>query len=237
MPKNTLRSFFLYVCPLIVFTVLLNAGCLSKQGTVSHVKSLPIRAGKIVVFGFRPAMPKGYEPGVMRSPVSGAVFMAEPVPLDVTNRMTDSLFSRLLEYERYELVDSDQARGVFSSLVESNQGMNDMDIVQKIGQAFSADGVMIGYIYRWQEREGSDYSVHRPASAAFDLYLIRPDDRAILWKGRFDKTQVSLSENILDVGAFIKGKGLWMTVDELAELGLNELLDRTHKGGKVERKD
>ncbi len=95
---------------------------------------------------------------------------------------------------------------------------------------------MIGYVYRWREREGTDYSVNRPASTAFDLYLIRSHDRAVLWKGRFDKTQRSLSENILDMETFIKGKGRWMTVDRLAKLGLSNLMSK-FPSSKTEKKD
>ena len=129
-----------------------------------------------------------------------------------------------------------QARGVFERIVSESAELGDIEIFQRIGRAFSADAVMAGYVYRWIEREGADYSVSRPASAAFDLYLIRPDDGRILWKGKFDKTQTSLSENILDVGTFIKGKGKWMTVGGLAELGLAEVLRKSPLKGEVKEK-
>ena len=86
---------------------------------------------------------------------------------------------------------------------------------------------MAGYIYRWKDREGSDYSAGQPASVAFDLYLLRSRDGVVLWKGRFDKTQRSLSENLFDIRTFIEGKGKWMTAADLAELGLTEMLDRS----------
>ncbi|MBW2609789.1 MAG: hypothetical protein JRC68_05540 [Deltaproteobacteria bacterium] len=237
MPYRSLKIPFLSICPWILSIILLCAGCHLKPGGVSQERPLPLKPGKIVVVGFRPILSHGDEPGVIRNPISGAVFMAKPVTQDVADSMTDNLFARLLEYKRYHLVGPKQAKGVFSSLVSSDQGMRDIEIFPKIGQAFSADAVMIGYIYRWQEREGTDYSVNRPASTAFDLYLIRPDDRAILWKGRFDKTQKSLSENLLDIKTFLKGRGRWMTVKELADSGLADLLDKSPLGGKERKED
>jgi len=216
--------------------VLLYGGCSFKLADVLKAKPLTPKVGKMVVVGFRPAMSQRDEPGVIRSPVAGAIFMAEPVAQGVTDRMTENLFSTLLEKKSYDLISPNQAKGVFSSLLSSGQNLQDIEIFQKIGQTFSADTVLIGYIYRWREREGTDYSVNRPASTAFDLYLIRSHDQAILWNGKFDKTQRSLSENILDMETFIKGKGRWMTVDRLAELGLSNLMSE-FPSSKTEKKD
>jgi hypothetical protein len=220
-----LKHLFAFVC--LIILIFLFAGCVSIKGRDSGIQPIPLEAGKIVVLGFRPAIALGGKPDVIRSPISGTVLMAEPVPTDVADKMTALLFDQLLEYKRYELIGPGRARGVFSSLVSEDQGISDISIFKKIGQAFSADAVMTGQIYRWQEREGKDYSVNRPASVAFDLYLIKPENGAILWKGKFDKTQLSLSENLFDLRTFIKGKGKWMTVEGLAELGLDELLQKS----------
>jgi hypothetical protein len=67
---------------------------------------------------------------------------------------------------------------------------------------------------------------------AFDLYLISVGDGAILWKARFDKTQISLSENLFDIQTFLKAKGRWMTAGELASLGLTEVVETFPRGEK-----
>jgi len=46
----------------------------------------------------------------------------------------------------------------------------------------------------------------------------------VLWSGRFDKTQRSLSENLLDMRTFFRGKGKWMSARELASLGLEIII-------------
>jgi len=216
--------------------VLLYGGCSLRMGDVLKSEPLPPKVGKMVVVGFKPAMSQWGTPGMIRSPISGATFVAEPVAQEVADRMTEKLFSTLLDDKGYELISPNQAKGVFASIVSSGQSLEDIEIFQKIGQTFFADTVLTGYIYRWQEREGTDYSVNRPASAAFDLYLISAHNRTVLWKGRFDKTQRSLSENILDMDTFIKGKGRWMTVNSLAELGLNKLMSEFPSSEK-EKKD
>jgi hypothetical protein len=103
-------------------------------------------------------------------------------------------------------------------------------LLKEIGTHFQADAVMAGTLYRWQERLGSDFAVTEPASVAFDLHMVSPADGTILWKGKFDKTQQSLSENLLDWELFRQGKGRWLTAQRLAQIGLKALLERVPQG-------
>ena len=215
---------------LIILTLFTNFSCRFQRGGVPNVNPLPPLEGKSIVLGFRPALSQDKEPGVMRSPFSGAVFMAEQIPQGVPDKMTTILFERLQGHKGFELIGLSKAQGVSESIMSSDQNLSEIEILKRIGQAFSANAVMIGYIYRWQERKGTDYSVDSPASAAFELYLIRSDDGSVIWKGRFDKTQAPLSENILDMSSFLKGKGKWMTVEDMATLGLREMLDQCLTG-------
>ncbi|MBW2614793.1 MAG: hypothetical protein JRD02_01280 [Deltaproteobacteria bacterium] len=205
---------------------LLNGGCYHKKVPATGEQRAIPGINKVVVVGFLPAMQQGDKADVVRDPISGSVFMAEPVPQGIAQRMTDVLFSRLVDDQRFGLVSPGQARGVFSKLVDSdrNVGMAPVRVAQAVGRSFRADAVLGGYIYRWREREGGDYAVKRPASVAFNLHLIRPSDGAILWKSKYDKTQRSLSEDLFDFSTFVEGGGRWMTAEKLAMIGLEKLL-------------
>jgi len=217
------RQFFLLG---ITAFFLLNGGCYHKKVPATGEQRAIPGINKVVVVGFLPAMQQGEKADVVRDPISGSVFMAEPVPQGITQRMTDVLFNRLVDDQRFGLVSPGQARGVFSKLVDSdrNVGMAPVRVAQAVGRSFKADAVLGGYIYRWREREGGNYAVKRPASVAFNLHLIRPSDGAILWKSKYDKTQRSLSENLFDLSTFVEGGGRWMTADKLAMIGLEKLL-------------
>ncbi len=207
-------------------------GCTQKNLTITEKSdSLPV-INKLAVVGFRAALSKKEAPGYVRNPLSGSSVMAEPVPVSVVNDLTDFLFDKLVADKTYQLVSPGQVTGALSSLFSSDAGigMGISESFQELGQRLGVDAVLIGYVYRWQERDGSDYAVDRPASAAFDLYLLRPTDGVILWKGKFDKTQKSLSENVLDVGTFIKGGGKWMTVKKLGISGLEKIISSMPPG-------
>lgn len=211
---------WVFVCLLIGW------GIHPRNSSATHKEPTIVENKKVVIVGFRAAMSQGEQPDVVRSPLSGSVFMAEPVSKDAAKRMTDILFNKVAAEKGYELISPAQAKGVLSRIMRSDQTlvMSPLKILQKAGKTFNADAVLAGYIYRWRERKGTDYAVNRPASAAFDLHLIRSSDGTILWNSKFDKTQRSLLENVFDISTFFKSKGRWMTVEKLAMLGLQKML-------------
>jgi hypothetical protein len=210
---------------LIISIIILISGCQLLGRQISQTSPIPSLNGKIVVLGFRSAVSEIEEAGLIRSPFSESVFVSEPISQDITDKMTYKLFSRLKDYAGYEVIGRDKEEAILSGPLSSGQGRRDKETFMRIGGILSAEAVMVGYIYRWRERRGSDYSVDRPASTAFELCLIRSKDGEILWNASFDKTQAPLSENILEARIFFKGKGKWMTVESLADLGLSDILD------------
>ncbi len=227
MYRKVFGKFKLILWLCIVACAILNGACYLQEPKVSDKKKLlqPVLR-KVVIVGFEAAVTSGEKPEVFRDPLSGGIYMAEPVSRDVVQKMTTILFDGLVADKRYVLVSPGQARGVFSRIVASDKdvAMRPVKLFQELGKTFGADAVLTGYIYRWREREGTAYAVNRPASVAFDLNFVRPADGAILWRGRFDKTQRSLSENIFDLTTFLGGGGRWMTAEKLAVFGLKNLL-------------
>ena len=229
MPKIDDRVFKkggLFLWLLALAGLLIYGGCHSQKTPVSIETHTATPINKVVVDGFHPAMPQGVQPDIIRDPLSGTAFMAEQVSQNVANRMTDILYNRVVAEKGYELVSPDQAKLVFSNIIRSDKdvAISPIEILQEVGNTFKADAVLTGYIYRWREREGTDYAVNRPASVAFDLHLISPAEGTMLWKAKFDKTQRSLLENVFDVSTFMESKGRWMTVEKLAMLGLQKML-------------
>lgn len=220
-------GFPLFALGLAAF-VLLSGGCSTVSPKDDQTQTVLPGVRKLVVVGFAAALAGDSRPGWVRDPITGAFALAEPVPREAVRKMTETLFAGLIEKKNYELVSPGQAKGVYLGLTDSDKalGMDPRLLLRKVGEAFSADAVLTGYVFRWVEREGADYGVSQPASVSFNLYMVRPSDGAVLWRANFDKTQQSLSENLFDVATFVKGKGRWMSAEKLAEVGLNNLIDQ-----------
>jgi hypothetical protein len=217
-------GFKLLISALLLSMALTGFACQGRQVSKEEEPPMPV-LDTIVVIGFRPALGPSQPPGLVRSPISGAIFSAEPVSETVADWLSEAFFEKLSKTDDRQWISPREAAAAFSQLASSNPTLTDRDIYVRIGKVLSADGVVGGHVYRWQEREGTAYAANRPASVAFDAYLLSAGDGVILWKARFDKTQVSLSENLFDIHTFLKAKGRWMTAAELAEIGLAEFVE------------
>jgi hypothetical protein len=221
----------LLIISILVLIFLGGSSCQLQQVPQEDRPVVPV-FNTIVLIGFRPALPPSQTPGLARSPISGAVFSAEPVSEEIADGLSNLLFEKLAKDGQQKWVSPREAATAFSQLASSNPTLTDRDIYVRIGKVLSAEGVLGGHVYRWREREGTGYAANRPASVAFDLYLMSTGDGMVLWKAKFDKTQISLSENLLDLQTFLKAKGRWMTADELADVGLTDFVETYPKGEK-----
>jgi len=216
--KTPLKSAFL------VFFLISLFGCHIDNYRCRLREPFPLRVEKIVVVGFGVALSEGEDPDLFRCPICGATFMAEPVLDTVAEEMSVDLFDHLSKVEKYSLISPEQAKGVYSTVPWQDSTIHITEMLDEIGRCFSADAVLFGYIYRWRERLGGEYGVNSPASVAFDLHLISPGNGSTLWKASFSKTQLSLSENLLDLSTFIRSGAKWLTARELAQIGLERLI-------------
>lgn len=79
------------------------------------------------------------------------------------------------------------------------------------------------FIYRFQERQGGNFSVIRPASVGFHMHLY--DGDTLVGVFAFDETQQPLSENVLRIFTFFKRGAKWITAGELAREGVHKGVD------------
>jgi hypothetical protein len=107
-------------------------------------------------------------------------------------------------------------------------------VKEKLQQALTQRGV--GYrdgkekqpyisvlIYRFQERRGGNLAVDKPAGVGLHMHLVK--DTVVGRTFVFDEDQKALSQDILSIGKFFKRGGKWITVDKLAEEGINKGTD------------
>ncbi len=86
------------------------------------------------------------------------------------------------------------------------------------------DAVVTGVIARYENRDGSPIAADSPPSVAFDVYLLSAKDGKVIWYVSFDETQEPLSENLLKIGRFFRGGGIWQSNDTLSRLGMERVM-------------
>jgi len=160
-----------------------------------------------------------------RCPVCGKVFTTGDVAESAVVMLTEHLFTLLKDRKDIELIPSSQAQGVMSGLLAgSNKTLEERTLQLEIGRALNADAIFAGYIYRFRERVGGEYSVDLSASVAFDIHLIRVEDGRVLWSAHLDETQRPLSDDLFRLNLFLRRKAKWITAKEMAISGLEDML-------------
>jgi len=151
-------------------------------------------------------------------------FRTGEVPMRAGPEVTGIFQRQLNRLGRCELIPRDQAQTAAEGADRDAFRQDPLGVAAQIGGELGLYAVVIGGVYRFEQREGSALGVQSPASAAFDAHLVRVSDKKVLWSGRFDETQHSLSENLLKVGSFIKGGAQWVTVERWTEIGVESVL-------------
>jgi hypothetical protein len=95
---------------------------------------------------------------------------------------------------------------------------------ERAAKDFGATSVVIGRVTRWREREGSAAGATTPASVAFEVSLHEAPLGRRLWTGRFDETQRSMTESILRARQYPGGGTRWLSTEEFARWGAQEIV-------------
>jgi len=159
-------------------------------------------------------------------PLCGLVFSAERFPGGAEKMVENVFVERLRTHRQFIVIPPERVGGIYERVAAESLKADMLDILKKVGSELEADGIVFGYVYRYRERKGYAYSAEKPASVAFEIHLIRVNDGALVWRGIFDKTQSSLMENILQISSFYRGRGQWVTAEELITEGLDEVMKK-----------
>jgi len=199
-----------------VFLVMcLGSGCTKAALRVAR----PIGSAAVIPF-FQKTLPEEGR-GLTEDPITGRLFVAGEIAPNARRELTDLIYMKLADFPRLDLI---PLREVGGAIRGGDFEKDPIREAQKIGAAFGVDGVLLGWVFRYEERIGSAIAVERPASVSLAIHLVGVKEGRILWRGLFQETQQPLSENILKFTAFLRRRGRWLTAKDLASVGMDEAL-------------
>ena len=127
------------------------------------------------------------------------------------------------DFKEVQIIPLDKVKAVYNRVAAEALKKPLLAVLKKVGAELKADVIAVGYVYRYTERVGYDFSAERPASVAFEIHLLNVKDGSTIWRGVFDKTQKSLMEDVFQASSFFKGGGKWLTANQLAKQGIDEI--------------
>ena len=174
--------------------------------------------------------------GTILCPICKRVFQSGSVVPGSDNYLTRVLHQKMEALEEFRIVSLQKMEEVFPSSGRRRFEEKPIATAVQIGKELDAGFILVGFLFRFEERVGSSIGVEKPASVGFDLHLFRIRDGAEVWKGGIDETQRPLSENLFQLGSFLRRKASWLTAEELSSVGMEELLKRLPGKKELEEK-
>ncbi len=207
-------------CAILLLTFVVFAPyALWAQVTVTSVDKTVTR---LAVIPFQAVVPQDTS-STVRCPICSSVNSSGIIVKDAEKKAEEIFIDKLRDLKDVEIIPSERVAGVLELTSTDFLKQPLLQIMLRAGSELRADVIAVGYVYRYRERVGYDYSAEHPASVAFEIHLISVKDGSTLWRGIFDKTQKSLMEDVFQVSSFFKGGAKWLTARELTKLGVDEV--------------
>jgi len=198
-------------------------GCASREA-VRQSPSVAFNGEKIVVLPMiNMAQLYGIHQSV-KSPFSNKYHVIGTIKEGSDRFLTERLLSFLHGRSNLMFLQPDMNQDELSVLALIKKKPTGVKHLIEIGKNMDADAIIAGAVYSFKQRVGTKHSVDSPASVAFEIHLIDTRDASILWSGYYNETQQALSENLFKMNTFFKRRGVWITAEEMAVTGLEELL-------------
>lgn len=173
--------------------------------------------------GFYLSTPQSMQPQhlslAIPSEVAPPPRQAAVVPAYAAERIMQLFWKRLQERAGIQIVplgDSIKAASAEGALSTAKPEAAAASVAKKL----KVDAALIGFVEVYQERVGSRLGANPAASVGFEVKMVAADGR-VLWVGRYYERQRPLTE---DLAGFVKRYGMFITAEELAEYGVEEIL-------------
>ena len=152
-------------------------------------------------------------------PLTGGMTAAE-----ISTYVTSRALAALSERGQFVVIPPAEVRQALGAGDRPILTSDPEEIGGTLDATFGVDALVFGQVRRFTKRAGGAKGSSRPASVRLEMQLRAPEG-TLLWRGVYDETQRSISE---DLGGFsvARERGFrWLSAEELAEFGARQLVD------------
>jgi len=211
-------NWIVWVC---VLSVIFLAGCAAKESRHPITLSSYVYSNKLVVLPFEVVSASG---SIATCPICKRNNPAGPISPEAENVLTDMLVTGLMR-RGFVIVSMEDVHKALLEIGEEKAKKHPIETAKKLASIFKVKLVMAGSVFEYRSREGSSIGIEKPAAVSFSLHLIEGKTGRILWQDKYYESQKPLSEDITNIGKFLKRSGKWVTARRLAYDGMSSLLD------------
>jgi len=145
------------------------------------------------------------------------------VDSDSLEALDEAMFSLLTARGKSSLMSAGTVRQCAELVLASKERkrFEAVEYWKLVGQCVEADYLLIPFILHWQERDGGEWGVTRPASVVMDMFLVEVASGQVQ-RFHYEEEQQGLGENLLRGKRFFKRKGRWVTPFELTQEAMED---------------
>ena len=192
---------------------LLLPGCADPTNPLDERRHAPsaalLRSVAVLPFGAGVAPPTG---------------QARNVPADA-GAIVARAFADGLNHRGLRVTPEGDVRIALSSRNLPLEGIEAPQAAEIVSTKFGATSVLIGQVTRFRDRSGGERGSMNPASVAFAVSLHEAPSGRLLWRGKFDLRQPSLTEDPRLARRLPGGGRRWLTSTQLATWGVTNTID------------
>ncbi len=204
--KDLFRLLFLYSCAVILLT-----SCMSGTG-VDNAGEIPAQRVPLSCIAALPA--------TTSADLDTTISHAKAKTLEAGAAYATEVIARELRGNpKVRILNSFQVGSLVSDVSGGISGT-----VAALGQKLQCDAVLLTTVSRFQQREGTEYSVDAPAAVDFSMVLRHSERGNILWSADYREEQESLLSNLFSFNKARKRGFKWVTAEQLMEQGIEERL-------------
>ena len=220
MINNTI-TFRLAALILVVFLL---GACATQGGPVIRLQGDLTKIEKVAVLPYINMTTIHGEGATISSPLTGRVFVTGPVAKRADQFLTEQVVSRMQQDIAFKMVPARNANIILNTVADGKGlSWNRRMQLAETGRQLGADAIMVGHVYRFRERVGTNLAANSPASVAFDLYIIDCQQESVVWSAFYNYTQQALNDNLGGMSNFVRRGGRWVTAEELATLAIENM--------------
>lgn len=158
-------------------------------------------------------------------PLTGSLYTSGAIAPGAADSLTSALVGQIEKSTDLRIVDMDIAASAWRKYTGRDVVAPKLADVAAVGRDLAADAVFVGYVYRFEQRRGTAAAADEPAAVTFNLMLVRSRDGRIVFKGVFDERQKALSQNLLNLGQYMRHGLQWYTAQQFGRVGMDQVFE------------
>lgn len=159
-------------------------------------------------------------PVVVPPPPGRALQTTSGIPPHVPGRINELVRNSLRNKEGIQVTVAREAVKAAEAQTGESEPMTTEAAAAHRAKKLSVDAALIGKVLVYQERVGGPLGASPAAAVGFEVKVVSADGH-VLWEGNYYERQRPMNEDLIDA---IQRYGLYVTADDLAQFGAEELV-------------